>query len=217
MTDKTEDRIHTRQDTDWNDYVLSQLREDEMIESSPTVSGLRRLTELLVGKIIASTAHVYCCPTNDNRIAVVKHTLIIEFPGIQGCRTYEGLADCTTRNTDPPYNAYLVATADTRAEGRALKRALGISKAAAEELSKDPQPEADIGSGIENLTSIQEKTIKALCSRMKLDLDKYINSGKGKFESIKDVDYTSAQGMIQQLNLYQQNDDKIPTDIRVCV
>lgn len=216
MTDKTEDRIHTRQDTDWNDYVLSQLREDEMIEGSPTVSGLRRLTELLIGEIRTSQCHVFCCPTNDNRIAVVKHTIqIIDSNGQY--KLYEGVADCHRHNTDAPYSAYLVATADTRAEGRALRSMLGIKKAVAEELSKDPQPEADIGSGVENITSIQEKTIKALCLRMKLDLDKYINSGKGKFESIKDVDYSSAQGMIQQLNLYQQNDDKIPTDIRVSV
>lgn len=211
--EKTPDRIHTRQDKDWSDYVLSQLRDDEMVENSPTVNGLRRLTESLVGKIVSSTCNVICCPTNDNRIAVVKHTLFIEIKD-DGSRVYEGVADCTTRNTDAPYNAYLVATADTRAEGRALKRALGINKAVAEELSKDPQPEADIGAGSDNITSIQEKTIKALCGRLKLDLDKYINSGKGKFESIKDVDYTSAQGMIQQLNLYQQNDSKIPESLR---
>jgi hypothetical protein len=214
MTSETE-KVHLKTDGDWNEYVISLLSSDELDDGSPTVAGLRRVVELLVGCIVSSTSHVYTCPTNDNRIAVVKHTITLdcEKSGYLGNKTFEGVADCTSRNTDAPFNAYLVATADTRAEGRALRRALGLKKAVAEELSDKANELSDDTDDDLKIKDVQLKTINTLCQRCNIDALAFINSGEYTYIDVKSIKYNTASNMIQQLNKYQQSPDKIPENL----
>ena len=39
---------------EWNDYVMSLFEEDELIENRPLSAGLRRVSELVLGRIVSS-------------------------------------------------------------------------------------------------------------------------------------------------------------------
>src|SRR5689334_6604577 len=47
---------------EWHDYVMKQFMPDELFEGNPTVDGLRRVTEALIGKIVESVSHVITPP-----------------------------------------------------------------------------------------------------------------------------------------------------------
>jgi hypothetical protein len=199
---------------DWNDYVLTQLKQEELMDGNPTTDGLRRLVELLLGPIVESDSDVYQCPNKDNSYtAVVKHTIEVKFRSDDSSRRFSGVADVNHRNTDAPFSAFAVATADTRAEGRALKRALGIKKVTAEETAQtvidDPTVEEDT-----RIKDVQIKSLATVCKRLNVNVQKYVNSGSREYNSIKNVQYKTALEMIKKLNQYQQNMNAIPDDVK---
>jgi signal recognition particle subunit SEC65 len=205
-------RVHVKSDPDWNDYVLNQLKPEETMEGNPTTDGLRRLTELLIGPIVESDCDVIQCPNQSNSFtAVVKHTVEVQVGDDR--RRYSGVADVNHRNTDAPFSAFAVATADTRAEGRALKRALGIKKVTAEETANvvidDPTVEEDTG-----IKDAQVKTVATLCKRLNVNVKEFVNAGSREYNSIKEVRYKTALEMIKKLNQYQQNMDTIPEKLK---
>lgn len=216
------DTSKKRSDPDWSDYVLSFLTSDELQDGHATVDGLRRIAELLVGDIIESVGHVIQSPTRENgNTAVVEHYITIDVlrgqyikdVGLVGNRRYSGAADVSFRNTDAPFSSFAVATADTRAEGRALKRVLGLKKPVAEELANVTVDD----STVEEDTSIRDpqvKTIATLCKRLDVNVKEFVNSGKLEYNTIKDVKYKTALEMIKKLNTFQQDMDKIPDDLK---
>ena len=135
----------------WSDYVLSKFESDEMVDGNPTVDGLRRVTELVMGGITASTTEVIQVPTKENKgRATAIHTVSVIMPdGIS--RTVSGSGDAWYKNTDMPYSKFPVAMAETRAEGRALRRLLQLRKVvSAEELSQNLDEELDYGNELIN-------------------------------------------------------------------
>lgn len=213
MTDetKTEPVEHKKPDKDWNDYVLSHLDDTEKQDGNATTDGLRRVAELLLGEIVESESDVLQCPSPDNNFtAVVKHTVTFGYYNTHKQKIFTGVADAHAKNTDKPYDKYLTAVAETRAEGRALRRALGLKKPVADELSKVANEEEDDGTKI---TDFQIKTIKQICKRNNINVDSFINSGKESYANIEDVTHVKAGLMLQQLNKYQQKPTTIPEQI----
>ena len=60
---------------EWSDYVLGHFEEDELWEGHPTASGLRRVTELLMGPITQNDITILVSPTENNNISVAKCTI----------------------------------------------------------------------------------------------------------------------------------------------
>lgn len=123
----------------WNDYVLSLFDPSELADNLPLVAGLRRVAELEIGEIMFSgPTQVYPSSKTDGtgQIAVVWQVVFETRPGVT--KVFSDLADCNHNNTDDKMMPFAVAFAGTRAEARALRKALGLKTIAFEEgTSKD--------------------------------------------------------------------------------
>lgn len=197
---------------EWNDYVMKQFTEDEKFEGHPTVDGMRRVTEKLIGEIVGIETSVPQTPdnNNNNRATVIVRVVIAAIGGEQ---IYSGAADVCWMNTDKPYYKHPVSTAETRAEGRALKRALKLRKVVcAEEMVKDKsiydQETFDEENG--KITEQQIKFIDIICSRNNFNAKALLESQNLKLE---DMTHTQAANLQQKLSEYQQNKDAVPAEV----
>ena len=133
-------KIPSEQDPEWSEYLLDQLSDSELINGAPTVDGLRRITQKCFGEIVESHTQIIETPTSqNNQRCVVRHTLGIEKHNGVGIIRVDGCVDVLYHKTPYPFKDHLVATADTRAEGKALRRALKIRVVTAEELQNEDE------------------------------------------------------------------------------
>ena len=120
-------------DVEWNDYVLSLFDEKELYDGRPLCAGLRRVAELLLGRMVISRPTQVFPPTEGDSIG--RATVIWEVVFEDGS-VFSDVADCWEGNTDDTFCVFNTATAATRAEGRALRKALRLKTVAAEEMTK---------------------------------------------------------------------------------
>ena len=195
---------------EWSPYVIEQLKEDEMFDGNPTVDGLRRLVCLLLGNIIREESQVLQCPNMDNEYrATVCCT--IEVMRTYGPITVDGAADVYPGNTDKEFAKFPVATAETRAAGRALRKLLHLRKVVtAEEVCVSNDEDAD-----KKISNNQINFIDKLCNK-KLDIDikAFINSGSQQYEKITDVAYETGIRIITRLNELQRDKSSIQDNIK---
>ena len=126
-------KIPTPKDPEWTDYVLADLTSDEKIKENPTTNGLRRLVEKFIGEIVESNTTILQTPSPDNeKRATVMVEIVIQTE--YGQSKFSGAADVYSGNSTLPFSNHPVATAETKAEGRAYKRALKIRTSTWEEL-----------------------------------------------------------------------------------
>lgn len=200
---------------EWNDWVLDQLREDEKDpEGNPNIDGLRRLVEDVLGTVIKSYPRVVEGATTANSYrATVEHHLSIAWDGDRNdIREFGAAADVYPGNTDEEYARFPAATADTRAEGRAIRKALRLRRVVtAEEITSKPVHE----SGLDKLiVDSQIKGINKLCKNLDIDAIKFINSGKNSYIHHTHIRYEAALTMLEFLNRYLQDPTKIPDAIK---
>jgi hypothetical protein len=203
-------------DPEWSKYVMTKFAENELDDKgNPKVVGLRRVARLLLGPILASKARVVQSPSvfGDQGLmqpAVVEHTVKILFGDHEV--EFTEAADCYYGNTDPEFARYLTATASTRAEGRALRKALQLNAIASEEATKTEFDAIDIMTE-GNITDTQINFIDILCRRNNVNLWKYINAGKVKYKEIGEVSFATAQKMAECLSVWQSDPSKIQSNL----
>jgi hypothetical protein len=210
-------------DPEWNDYVLSLFEDNEMYDGRPLCHGLRRVAELLFGDIICSRPTKVFPPQDDNGIG--RATVIWEIVFENG-QSFSDVADCWEGNTDDTFCVFNTATAATRAEGRALRKALRLRVVAAEEITK--KNTAEIVKSISQTNAIQSTQGEYQSTgRMTENQERFID-GKSKqldinpaklFKDVfslsvsRKIDKKQASDAIEKLNEYQQNKDLIPNSI----
>tara|TARA_R100000808_G_scaffold63_1_gene512 strand:- start:8670 stop:9554 length:885 start_codon:yes stop_codon:yes gene_type:complete len=196
---------------EWSDYVMTKFDKSELIDGNPICAGLRRVAELMLGTIIESGPEQVFPSVDSNKPgrATVVYKVVIDWMNTGYTKTFKEVADVWHGNTDDLFCAHPVATASTRAEGRALRKALKIRALAAEELAKkdivgivqattaDWNPEDSISN--QQVTFINNK-----CKQLDIDVRKFVNMGSTRYESINDITRNTAQKMLRQLNDYQQ-------------
>ena len=208
---------------DWHDYIMTLFDDSEKINGNPLVAGLRRVSELVLGPIVFSgPTQVFPVQESDHhgRATVV---FTVEFEN--GMR-YSEVADVWEGNTDDMFCAYAVATASTRAEGRALRKALKIKGVAAEEITKKNTAEivrkashaassaSSDGDYDEEarMSEAQYNFIDVKCRQLDV-------SGSDLFKQIFNVDHDRkvakkiASDIIDQLNEYQRDKTSIPESV----
>lgn len=203
---------------EWHDHVMSQFTKEELLDGNPTVDGLRRVAEKLIGEIVSIKTDIIQTPeqitlpnaTNDRR-ATAKVTVTFD-----GGSCFDGAGDVYWGNTDKMYRNFPISVAETRAEGRALKRALRLRKVnAAEELSKDidHDPSNSMMNDENGLASpVQLRFIDLMCSkdRLNVDAEKLLTQlGMSKAT----LNYKQALEVNEKLSKFQNQEEKIPEDI----
>ena len=106
----------------------------------------------------------------------------------------------------------MVATADTRAEGKALRRALKIRVVTAEELQN--QDEDDVMASEENMNDQQVLALNQLCKRLDISVASFVKSQYNKVKVINDVSNMEARVLISQLSGFQRKPKSIEKKIK---
>lgn len=208
-------------DLEWTDFVLQQLSDDEKIHGNPTTDGLRRIFEKVMNcTVIQSESDLVQAPepSNDKRASVV-HTLTwydLNIGADENCKTktVSGAADVYWGNCDKIYRNHPVAVAETRAEGRALRRALRLRKVvAAEEIAENI--EDDIGvDNVNKITNNQINFIDVLAKRLDVNVLELIKTLNINETNIKNILHHDALSIIRELSSYQQKIDDIQSNVK---
>lgn len=207
--------IPTPNDIEWTDYVLSLLGDDEKIAGNPTTDGLRRVFEIALDCTITdSSSNVVQSPSPENeKRATVVHSLtfVLNREGATenplNIRSVSGAADVYWGNCDKIYRNHPVAVAETRAEGRALRRGLKLRKVvAAEELAKDIEDHPDHDT-VTKITNNQLNFMDVLAKRMNISIEKLLDKLAISRENVYNISYSDAVGIIKNLTEYQQQNN----------
>jgi hypothetical protein len=220
-TENTKKNIPSMQDIEWTDYVLSLLSEDEKILGNPTTDGLRRIFENTlnctvtesISKVVQSPS-----PENEKRATVVYKIKYVlndsNIPVDIKYRVISGAADVYWGNCDKIYRNHPVAVAETRAEGRALRRALKLRKVvAAEEIAKEIEDNPD-GNNIDKISSNQINFIDVLSRRLDINVLKLLEHLDFNHKNIYNILHEQAIDISKKLSSYQQNINSIPEELK---
>ena len=207
-------------DIEWTDYVLGLLSDDEKIHGNPTTDGLRRIFEIALNcTILDSQSNVVQSPSPENeKRATVVHTLSYFLNDGRSDnhnlnhRSVSGAADVYWGNCDKVYRNHPVAVAETRAEGRALRRALRLRKVvAAEELAKDIEDHPDHNT-VDKITNNQINFIDVLAKRININVTKLVESLAIESKNIYHISHDDAVKIVTSLSSYQQT-NSIPENL----
>ena len=206
---------------EWHDYAMTLFHESELVDGHPLVAGLRRVSELVLGTIVFSgPTQVFPVQREDHH---GRATVVFSVEFANGVR-YSEVADSWEGNTDDMFCAFAVAIASTRAEARALRKALKIKGVAAEELTKKdtakivreissqkPSSDGDYNEQ-SRMSDAQYNFIDVKCKQLNINgvlLFKEFNVDSGKKVSKK-----VASDIIDRLNDYQRDKSSIPESIQ---
>jgi hypothetical protein len=213
---------------EWHDWVMAKFEPGELFDGNPTCAGLRRVAEEILGSIIVSRPSQVFPSTDPNGPgrATVVFEVVIDWQDSGRMRTFSDVADVWHGNTDDLFCAHPVATASTRAEGRALRKALKLRCVTAEEITRKKDVESIVRSAVassrpvdgewngdDNITEPQIKFIDSKCKQLNIDVMGFINSGESTFDTIDQVSKLKASKMLGELNKYQNKSKQIPDEI----
>ena len=198
-------------DAEWSEYLLDQLGEHEVINGAPTDDGLRRITEKCVGEIVESRSTIVEAPSGTNGLrCTICHTLtIVKHRSLRTVKV-DGCVDVLHSKTPYPFKDHLVATADTRAEGKALRRALKIRVITAEELQSESEEEVLVSE--EAINDQQILAINQLCKRLDVNVEGLVKMKCQAAENINSINNLEARLLISQLSEFQRKPDNIENE-----
>lgn len=211
----------TPNDLGWTDYVLSLLSDDEKIAGNPTTDGLRRVFEIAMNCVVtdsSSTVVQTPDPHNEKRATVIHNiSYVLKNPDPNQAdlnyRSVSGAADVYWGNCDKVFRNHPVAVAETRAEGRALRRGLKLRKVvAAEEIAEVVDDDID-GNNVSKISSNQINFIDVLAQRLNINVLKLISSLDIAYDTIYNIKHEDAINIIRQLNAYQQDTSSVAENI----
>lgn len=204
--------------SEWQDYVMAQFREDELVDGCPKCNGMRRIAQLVLGEIISSKPTQVFVVGHDPRTVTVTYEIvfdwklntIVDYGNMQyqqsDFRTFGGLADCTEEKT--VYGRHPAATAESKAEARALRKALALNVVTAEEKLTGSDEEMPRAKDSAQITKALAGVLKAKMSALKLDADKtlkdFSQSVGTDCNSVDTMSMEDGRKMLAFLNKIQQ-------------
>ena len=207
---------------EWNDYVLGLFADNELFDGRPTCAGLRRVSELVLGQIVSSRPTQVFPPSDGNGVG--SSTVIWEVVFGEGC-VFSDVAASWEGNTADMFCVFNTATAATRAEGRALRKALRLRTVAAEEMTK--KDTASIVRSIsqtskvategeyddsDRMTDAQANFVDSKCRQLDINGAEFFQNVLNTSVKRK-VTKRQASLAIEKLNDYQRGIVSVPDDI----
>lgn len=216
---------------EWQNFVLAQFRQEELDDKYPKLVGLRRVAQELVGEIISSMP-IKLDTIVDDRNPCGRSSCIYEvvFDTLSGEKVKFGAAASSwSGNTDDEFQVYTEAIAESRAEARALRKALNLNTVSRDEM---PSPDKNIKEIVRNLSAQQAERsgswsedddistsqkfmIQKTCDRLGIDLNKFL--AQEKLNDIDTIKKKDAASLIELLNKYQSTSKDsivIPVEIK---
>ncbi len=191
---------------EWSDYVLRQFRDDELIEGHPKHSGLLRIAESLIGPVMSRTVQDFVAPTKENLGTATVHSRMVflvtnELHPLAGHQLIEdGIAEVNEGNSAMPFLLHPSATASSKAEAQALRKALRLRNlVAADEIAPDESAGVNIFMP-ETMIAPEEITIiDVSCKRINMSVLDFIACGDTRYLCIEEVPGSKAKAMIKFL------------------
>lgn len=211
---------------EWHDYVMRQFRDDELENGHPFRDGLMRVTEKLIGPVIRREIVNFEGANESNRGSATVHVKLTIAVSNERHPLYErsekfgdmliedGIAEVNSRNTPHPFFQHPAATASSKAEAQALRKALRLRKVvAADEITpEDIQIDSDIYMPDLPIVAEQITVLDLLCKRTNISVLEFINSGQSKFVFVEQIPSSKAQNMIKYLNEIQSGRKESPVN-----
>jgi len=199
---------------EWSDYVMGLFRPDEMIAGYPKINGLRRVASYLLGDIVESYAsEMVVIGGAGEKTVVINYKVVIEwnlnYPVGFGnlvqnkqLRTFGGVADCN--ESQQVFGKHPSATAESKAEGRALRKALCLNVIAAEEMmSGDDAELSGVPKATSGITSALKTVITSKCKALNIKPDMVIKDC-GYEKTLDTLTMAEGQSVFETINKYQQ-------------
>lgn len=204
---------------EWNAYILSRFTDDEKFNGNPTVDGLRRVAEDLIGDIVDSTTEILPMGNKICAVCMISFdTSLATDETIHILKRFSGAADAYDGNCDKPYNKYLTSMAETRAEGRALRKALRVKVVSAEELSEVANEDVPREEDTTKITDTQINFIDIMCRNDNRGLDinvkKFVQFHCPKVYNIREMLHKDSLAIQEKLSYSQQNTGSLSPDVR---
>tara|TARA_R110000824_G_scaffold143199_4_gene310767 strand:+ start:5046 stop:5774 length:729 start_codon:yes stop_codon:yes gene_type:complete len=212
---------------EWSEFVLSQLTTEEKDgDGRPKCDGLRRVAHQLFD-VVASRPVNLTTIEQDGKVTDTVVQWEFEFLPRKSYTFHEGVkiptikigavASANELNVNRPFNKFLPAMADTRAESRAYKKGLLLNCVTSEEM---PEPEEEeVGA----VTQPQIKMASIMMTKCGIDREKFlklhrkdISKAKGPkllMENFTKAEMTKANTILSK---YQANNTlEIPEEIKL--
>jgi len=103
-------------------------------KNHPTYAGV--LNKAHEGGLVSIQTKLIQAPLQDNHFMAIMHATVT----MRDKKVFEGIGDATPKNVNSMIAPHIVRMAETRAKGRALRDALNITEALAEEMGGDNAP-----------------------------------------------------------------------------
>jgi len=215
--EKAVDVAPHRTDPKWTKYVLGQMEKREKVDKDgqifPRTVGLRRMVHILLGDIVSTDVDVIQAPTpeNDQRATL---TVSVTYKDSNGdFFSSSDASDVFFGNTPSPFNRHPVASASTKAEGRALKRLLGLNCYTAEEMDTvdGDSPLSAESAGM--VTSHQLVFLEATArDKLGLNIVKFVAKHHPDCNNINSLKHGEMLTLFEVLNSYQGTE--VPEELR---
>lgn len=216
-----EPHVPNMYDPEWTDWILSQMADYEKENGNPKVDGLRRVANKYLGQF-SSVTDIKQTPDNSNgqrATVVVTLNFVTETHGYEvvssfSHKSYSGAADVYPGNTNKDFARHAVATAETRAEGRALKRALCLTKVISAEEVYDKNL-SELSDGDSKASEAMVNGFKMQAEKQGIDPYRLAVYNEVDIEDIKDLTRGQVQMLSAKVSMYHRGEEQIPDGVKM--
>lgn len=187
---------------EWTKYFMSQLETNELEDGYPSAHAIRRVTKKIYADILSSESE-YLGVTPFGSV-VVKHILVVRRYSDDQTLEVSACVDVHPNKLASPFNDHPVATACTSAEGKALRRLLGIQIYSKEEAGSNVKDqEIDMADTVKKISDQQILVMNTLAERNNINVAALVKTiVNKKLKNVYDITNSEARLIVDQLSEY---------------